>query len=99
MTHAFEALRSRDAQAYSDAVAAATAPLAPRRATGRAGARRSPSAPVFVATPIGADGRAGAPPPPSAGTKRSRQGRRQARQRRPRPRKAAAPAAAPPRPP
>ena len=39
MTNAFEALRSRDAQAYSDAVAAATAPMAAAARAGRAGAR------------------------------------------------------------
>ena len=36
MTSAFEALRSRDAQAYSDAVAAATAPVVPQHAADRA---------------------------------------------------------------
>jgi chemosensory pili system protein ChpA (sensor histidine kinase/response regulator) len=50
MTQAFEALRSRDAQAYADAVAAATtAPLAtPPRETKPAPLAE---APVFVATP------------------------------------------------
>ncbi|MBV9890116.1 MAG: Hpt domain-containing protein, partial [Rhizobacter sp.] len=50
MTQAFEALRSRDAQAYADAVAAATsAPVAvPHRETRPA---PLPDAPVFVATP------------------------------------------------
>ncbi|HEY2187500.1 MAG TPA: Hpt domain-containing protein [Caldimonas sp.] len=53
MTHAFEALRSRDAQAYADAVAAATA--APVVAAPRASdSARAPLAevPLFVATPI-----------------------------------------------
>jgi len=49
MTQAFEALRSRDAQAYADAVAAATAtpPVAPPRDTTRAPLA---DAPLFVAT-------------------------------------------------
>ncbi|HEY2561237.1 MAG TPA: Hpt domain-containing protein [Caldimonas sp.] len=61
MTHAFEALRSRDAQAYADAVAAATAApvaaatAAPVVAAPRASdTARAPLAevPLFVATPI-----------------------------------------------
>ncbi|HEX4233562.1 MAG TPA: Hpt domain-containing protein [Caldimonas sp.] len=53
MTHAFEALRSRDAQAYADAVAAATA--APVVAAPRpSDSARAPLAevPLFVATPV-----------------------------------------------
>jgi chemosensory pili system protein ChpA (sensor histidine kinase/response regulator) len=52
MTSAFEALRSRDAQAYSDAVAAATAPLAPAARPSEPARTPIAEAPVFVATPI-----------------------------------------------
>ena len=52
MTSAFEALRSRDAQAYSDAVAAATAPTAPLARADEAPRAPMPEAPVFVATSI-----------------------------------------------
>jgi chemosensory pili system protein ChpA (sensor histidine kinase/response regulator) len=51
MAHAFEALRSRDAQAYSDAVAAAVAPIAP--VARAAEPERAPAIelpPAFVAT-------------------------------------------------
>ena len=51
MSHAFEALRSRDAQAYSDAVAAAVAPIAPQARA--ADPERVPAVelpPAFVAT-------------------------------------------------
>ena len=51
MTHAFEALRSRDAQAYSDAVAAATAPVVAPRPSETVRAPLA-EAPVFVATPV-----------------------------------------------
>jgi chemosensory pili system protein ChpA (sensor histidine kinase/response regulator) len=51
MSHAFEALRSRDAQAYSDAVAAAVAPLAPvARAVEPERAPAVELPPAFVAT-------------------------------------------------
>ena len=52
MTGAFEALRSRDAQAYSDAVAAATAPVAPSARPSEPARAPIADAPVFVATPI-----------------------------------------------
>ncbi|HSC64139.1 MAG TPA: Hpt domain-containing protein [Caldimonas sp.] len=52
MSSAFEALRSRDAQAYSDAVAAATAPTAPAARPSEPAQARIAEAPVFVATPI-----------------------------------------------
>ena len=52
MTSAFEALRSRDAQAYSDAVAAATAPVAPSARPSEPARAPIAEAPVFVATPI-----------------------------------------------
>jgi len=51
MSHAFEALRSRDAQAYSDAVAAAVAPIVPPARA--AEPERAPAVelpPAFVAT-------------------------------------------------
>ena len=51
MTQAFEALRSRDAQAYADAVAAAT--VAPQTAPADSAASAPlAQAPVFVATPL-----------------------------------------------
>ncbi|MDQ6638131.1 MAG: Hpt domain-containing protein, partial [Pseudomonadota bacterium] len=52
MTNAFEALRSRDAQAYSDAVAAATAPVATSARPSEPARTPIAEAPVFVATPI-----------------------------------------------
>ena len=52
MTNAFEALRSRDAQAYSDAVAAATAPMAATARPDEPARAAMAEAPVFVATPI-----------------------------------------------
>ena len=52
MTGAFEALRSRDAQAYSDAVAAATAPVVPSTRPTEPARAPMADAPVFVATPI-----------------------------------------------
>ncbi|MEP7139352.1 MAG: Hpt domain-containing protein [Caldimonas sp.] len=48
MTHAFEALRSRDAQAYSDAVAAVTTPLVAARPT------ETPARPADAAQPFAA---------------------------------------------
>ena len=52
MTQAFEALRSRDAQAYSDAVAAATVSAAPAAKASEPSRAPIAEAPVFVATPI-----------------------------------------------
>jgi chemosensory pili system protein ChpA (sensor histidine kinase/response regulator) len=52
MTGAFEALRSRDAQAYSDAVAAATAPVAASARPSEPARAPVADAPVFVATPL-----------------------------------------------
>ena len=81
MTGAFEALRSRDAQAYSDAVAAATAPVVPTTRPSEPARAPMADAPVFVATPIVQTARRG-----SATRRRAeegRQGRRRSARTRP----------------
>jgi chemosensory pili system protein ChpA (sensor histidine kinase/response regulator) len=102
MTNAFEALRSRDAQAYSDAVAAATAPMAARHAPDEPARAPMAEAPVFVATPIVAPVPAGGAAGRRLGAGRRRgcqggrgseAGERQERRRRRRPRTRARPAA------
>ncbi len=52
MAHAFDALRSRDAQAYADAVAAAVAPVALVAPAAPAAAPVVPVAALFVAPPL-----------------------------------------------
>ena len=80
MAHAFEAMRSRDAQAYADAVAAAIAPPPVAPAPARRCAAPSPPrrrSPLPRGAGQGASRRAAAPGRPAAARRRAGEGQRQ----------------------